>query len=161
MISYRTLILPVLVVTGCASRNADVDLRKEKEMLLAMHKKGRAAHFNLDAVAMASVAADSVITVYGGKIGRVTKEQTVARFTRSFEGAEYSKWDDLEEPIIRISDDGTLAWMITRLEVKRTKRDSTGKAVPEAFIYAGITTYKKTERGWVREANVSTFEETL
>jgi hypothetical protein len=44
------------------------------------------------------------------------------------------------------------------LEVKRTKKDGSGEEVPEGFIYAGIMTYKKVGRRWLKEANVSTFE---
>jgi hypothetical protein len=155
----RTLLFLFVLSAMLTACSSPVNLEKEKEMLLAIHKKGREKHFNLDAEAMGDGAVDSLITVYGGNVTRVTKEQVVSRFKRSFEGAEYSKWDDLEEPVVRISDDATLAWVIVRLEVQRTKRDSTGKTNPEAFIYAGITAYKKVNSDWTREANVSTFTE--
>jgi hypothetical protein len=78
--------------------------------------------------------------------------------TEYFKDAKYSKWENMVEPIIRVSDDGTMGWIITRLDVKRTKKDSTGKEKPEGFIYSGIMTYKKIDGVWIKEANVSTFE---
>ncbi len=64
----------------------------------------------------------------------------------------------MEEPIIRISQDGSMAWMITRVRVRRTQKDATGKEREQKFNYAGIMTYEKKDGKWMRVANVSTSE---
>jgi len=148
------------LVTACKNKadNQPVDLEKEGQALLAMHMADRQAHFDTDANALFENSLDTFIWVGNAQIIHISKTDAIKRFEENFSGATYAKWDDLDEPIIRISDDGTLAWIITKLEVKRTKKDGSGEEVPEGFIYAGIMTYKKVGRRWLKEANVSTFE---
>ena len=148
------------LVTACKDKadNQPVDLKKEEQALLAMHMADRKAHFETDANALFENSLDTIIWVGNAQIIHISKADAIKRFEENFSGATYAKWDNLDEPILRISDDGTLAWIITKLEVKRTKKDGSGEEVPEGFIYAGIMTYKKVGRRWLKEANVSTFE---
>ena len=79
-------------------------------------------------------------------------------FTGYFRDAKYYEWDDVEEPIIRISNDASMAWMITRTRVRRVQKTADGTEKEEKFVYAGIMTYEKRDGRWVRVANVSTAE---
>ena len=81
-----------------------------------------------------------------------------AKIAKYFEGAHYEAWDDLEPPIVRISEDGSMAWVVSRLQVKRTQRPPSGEAREQSFVYAGIMLYEKRDGRWVCVANVSTFE---
>jgi hypothetical protein len=146
------------LVTACKNKagNEPVDLEKDKQALLAMHMADRKAHFDTDANALFENSLDTFVWVGDAQIVHISKTDAIKRFEQNFSGATYSKWDNLDEPIIRISDDGTLAWMITKLEVRRTKKDESGEEVPEGFIYAGIMTYKKVGGKWLKEAWRST-----
>ena len=79
-------------------------------------------------------------------------------FTQYLRNAKYYEWDDVEEPIIRISNDSSMAWMITRTRVPRVQTKADGAEQEEKFVYAGIMTYEKRDGRWLRVANVSTFE---
>jgi hypothetical protein len=147
----------ILLLLSCKQENK-VDLEKERQTLLEMHQSDRQAHFERDPYALLEVSLDTFISVSNAKITRGLKKDRITFFKNNFEGATYSKWDNLEEPIVRISSDGTLAWMIIRIEVSRTKKNENGDEVPEGFTYAGIMTYKKVNGKWMKEANVSTFE---
>jgi hypothetical protein len=81
-------------------------------------------------------------------------------FAGYFHDAKYYEWDDMEEPIIRISDDAGMAWMIPRTRIRRVQKNADGTAKEEKAVYAGIMTYEKRDGRWVRMANVSTFEPT-
>jgi hypothetical protein len=105
-----------------------------------------------------SGAIDDFVSVSSGKISRPTVSESKARFREVFRGAKYYEWDDVEPPIVRISNDGSMAWMIVRVRVRRSKKDSAGVEREEKFIYAGITTFEKREGRWVGTSNVSTFE---
>lgn len=139
-------------------REQPVDFDKERQTLLAMHANDRRAHFETDANVLLESSIDTFTWVGNAQISRTVKKDRIKVFEQNFSGAAYSKWDNLEEPIVRISDDGTLAWMITKLEVRRTKKNDKGREAQEGFIYAGIMTYKKVDGKWLKEANVSTFE---
>ena len=126
--------------------------------MLRLHKSDREAHFRTDIEQLQVSAPKEFITVSGGKIYRVTKSAELKHFTDYFKGAKYYEWDDVEEPIIRISKDGSMGWMITRIQVRRTQKSGAGAETERKFIYAGIMTYEKRDGKWVRVANVSTFE---
>ncbi len=135
-----------------------VNQEKERAELLRLHKSDREAHFKTDVELLQRSAPEEFITVNGGKIYRVTKSDERKHFTDYLKDAKYYEWDDVEEPIIRISKDGSMAWMITRIRVRRTQKNDTGTEREQKFIYAGIMTYEKRDGKWIRVANVSTFE---
>lgn len=134
------------------------DLEKERAALLEVHRTDRRAHFETDVNLLLKHSADEFISVDGGKISRSTRAEVRALFEDYFKNAKYYEWDDLEPPIIRISNDASMAWMIVRIRVKRTQKLASGEEKERAFVYAGIMTYEKWKGKWVRTANVSTFE---
>lgn len=137
-----------------------VDLEKEKTELLKIHQKDRQAHFETNPELLVSNHPDTgFISVRNGTIGQISKDDLKKVFENNFKSAKYYEWDDLEPPIIRISGDGNMAWMIVRLRVRRTKTDAAGKDKEEKFIYSGIMTYEKRNEKWIKIANVSTFQE--
>lgn len=147
-------VFSVLSVAG----QVRVDLEKEKAELLRIHRSDREAHFKTNPELLLQRSPDEMISVNQGKIERAKKEDRQKIFAEYFKGAKYLEWDDLEEPIIRISNDGSMAWMITRLKVRRTQADSNGKEQETKFVYAGIMTYERRSGEWIKVANVSTFE---
>jgi hypothetical protein len=134
-----------------------LDLEQEHTALLRVHATDRRAHFETNVDLLLAHAADQFISVSAGQIFRMTKAEVRAMFEASFREAKYYEWDDLEPPIVRISADASMAWMIVRTTVRRTQSDSSGTQQERSFIYAGIMTYEKQDGRWVRVANVSTF----
>lgn len=132
-----------------------INLAREKEELLKVHHIDRQAHFQTDPNLILRHAADEFIAVSNGKVSRSTREEVKKFFEGYFKNAKYSQWDDLEPPVIKISNDASMAWMIVRIKVSRTEG---GSQKETSFVYAGIMTYEKKNGKWVRVANVSTFE---
>jgi hypothetical protein len=134
------------------------DLEKEKAELLRIHEEERQAHFKTDVELLVAHQAEEFISVSNGKITTEKKQQTRQFFQKYFENAKYFEWNDTEPPIIRISKDATMAWVIVKVRVRRTQKDESGKDQETKFIYAGIMTYEKQNGKWIAIANVSTFE---
>ncbi len=160
MKSMRRLTLVLLFVSAAAFTQAQtsVDLEKEKAGLLRIHEAGREAHFKTDVGLLQTDSPEVFVSVSRGKIHKSSKADERKMFTEYFRGAKYYEWDDMEQPIVRVSKDGSMGWMITRVRVRRVQKDKSGTEVEEKFVYAGIMTYEKQEGKWVRVANVSTFE---
>lgn len=156
----KCLRLALMLVAAAASAEAQtpVDLEKERAELLRLHKQGREAHFKTDVELLLANSPDEFVSVSAGKINRPRRADTRKMFTEYFRGAKYFEWDDIEEPIVRVSNDGSMGWMITRVRVRRVQQDKSGREVEEKFVYAGIMTYEKQKGKWTRVANVSTFE---
>ena len=155
---FVTPILLFITWATCASAHPSPDLEKEKAELLRLHQSDREAHFKTDVDALLANSPDEMISVSRGKISRPSKDDARKMFTGYFRDAKYHEWDDVEEPIIRVSNDASMAWMITRTRVRRVQKNAAGEEKEEKFVYAGIMTYEKRDGRWVRVANVSTFE---
>ena len=152
----------LLLFVACAvsaSAEPSADLEKEKAELLRIHKSDREAHLKTDVDRLLENSPEEMISVGRGKINRSSKDDARKMFTGYFRDAKYYEWDDVEEPIIRISNDASLAWMITRTRVRRVQKKADGAEQEEKFVYAGIMTYEKRDGRWVRVANVSTAEQ--
>jgi hypothetical protein len=133
-------------------------VERAKQELLALHARDRQAHFDTDADALVVPFAESIIDVRNGAMQHVTREDKRQDFTQYFKNATYYEWDDLQAPIVQVSLDGNLGWMITQTKVRRVQTDETGTGREREFIYAGIMTYEKRGGEWRCTANVSTFE---
>jgi len=158
MMKYSISIILLAVSSIITHNQLQVDLEKEKAELLRLHKSDREAHFKTDVDLLQASAPEEFIAVSNGKIYRTKRTDERRQFAEYFKGAKYYEWDDVEEPIVRISKDGSMAWMITHVRVRRTQKDAAGKEQEQRFIYAGIMTYEKQAGKWVRIANVTTFK---
>ena len=155
----KRVILLFVASAVYATAQPSADLEKEKTELLRLHKLDREAHFKTNVDLLLATAPEEFISVARGKISRSTKEDARKMFTGYFRDAKYYEWDDLEEPITRISNDASMAWMIVRTRIRRVQRNPDGTEKEEKAVYAGIMTYEKRDGRWVRVANVSTFEQ--
>ena len=154
-----TLTLLFVACGLCASAQPSANLEQEKAELLRLHKSDREAHFKTDVDLLLENSPEEMISVSRGKISKPSKADARKMFTGYFRDAKYYEWDDVEEPIIRVSNDASMAWMITRTRVRRVQKNAEGAEQEEKFVYAGIMTYEKRDGRWVRVANVSTFEQ--
>lgn len=158
MKSVMPLMLMLVVgIVGLWSQKP-FDLEGEEGELLKTHRRDRQAHFQTDADLLLTDHSEEFISVSRGKLNRPKKTEARKMFQAYFRNATYHEWDDLEPPVVRVSNDGSMAWLITRLKVRRTQKDAAGADKEEKFVYAGIMTYEKRDGKWVKTANVSTFE---
>jgi hypothetical protein len=130
-----------------------VDLDRERAALLEMHRREIRAHIERDAAWIGATTAEEFVSATGGRIDRTTRKDVQSFFEKYLEGATYPVYEDLEPPIIRISDDGSMAWILSRMKVRRIE-----DGAERSFVYAGIMTYEKRDGAWVRVSNASTFE---
>ena len=153
------LCLLAVVLVPKAVDKPKPDLENEGLDLLEIHRQDWRAHFETDAELLLKNSNAEMVSVSSGKINRSSRDQIRQMFTEYFKNAKYYEWDDLEPPIIRISADASMAWMIVNTRVRRTQKLSSGEERETSFVYAGIMTYEKQQGKWVKTANVSTFEE--
>lgn len=130
------------------------DLAAERAALLEMHRAEIRAHIERDADALAKDHGDDFVSASRGKLSRSTREQTRKFFGEYFAGATYPQYEDIEPPVIRVSDDASMAWILSRVRVRRVDKDG-----QSGFVYAGMMAYEKRNGRWIRVANASTFEE--
>jgi hypothetical protein len=132
---------------------AEQDLDRERSALLELHARVRRAHFETDVEQLLADDADVRINVRDARVERRRREDSVRTFTEYFDGATYHEWDDIEPPIVSVSRDASLAWMIVSVRVRRTKNGEELR-----FRYAGIDTFEKRGGRWIKVAEVGTFQ---
>ena len=133
-----------------------IDLEKEKYALIRRHIQDRRAHFDKDIDTLLAGMADEQINIRDGRVSRRSHAEAEDGFTAYFnQVAEFIHWDDLQPPIIQISQDGAMAWMVNqvRLHYRSINDEETD------LICTWLMVYEKQNGGWVAVANASTFSD--
>ncbi len=138
-----------------ANRDADESASAKAE-LLAVHQAARRAHLNRDVDFIVAGMGPEFTTVHEGDIRVMSREDVRKQFTEYFRGAEFSAWDDLEPPVIRISPDGNMGWMIVRVRIAYTKTNPGGATSKEDTVMAWMSAYEKHDGKWLLVANATT-----
>ncbi|WP_169301390.1 nuclear transport factor 2 family protein [Pontimicrobium aquaticum] len=141
------IIIFSLSVISC-NKSKSFSLDKETAKILKMHHAQREYHFNKDSIAFANQLSKNFISVNKGEISKPTKEATIARYNNYFSSVEFVKWDDVSEPLIKFSDDGTLAYTIVDKVVTITYKNENDSLVEEETRFAWTAIYKKYGDEW-------------
>ncbi|WP_347922332.1 nuclear transport factor 2 family protein [Pontimicrobium sp. SW4] len=139
-----------LVIIVCVSCNKQqpFSIEKETASILKLHHAQREYHFNKDSMAFANQLSKNFISVNRGEISKPTKDATIARYNSYFSSVEFVKWDDVSEPIIKFSDDGSMAYTIVDKIVTVTFKDSTENIIEEETHFSWTAIYKKYGDEW-------------
>ena len=143
-----------ILICSCNSR---IDNRSgDSEIILQMHSNQRDYHFNKDSVAFADQLSENFISVNRGIISQPTKEETISRYHHYFSSVEFIKWDDKSEPIIKFSDDGSIAYTIVDKIVSVRYEDDNGKIQESETEFAWTAIYRKYGKEWKIDCVTST-----
>lgn len=133
-------------------------MEEEKQMLVKVLQQERKAHFDKDIDLFLGTFADSIVSVYNGKVEINTHDETKSRFTPYFKSVEFIKWDDVIEPMIDISDDGTMGYVVIKKTIVLTYPDTLGNPLIDSANYAWVSIYRKLQGEWKVVCNASTYE---
>jgi len=133
-----------------------VDLVKAKSEILALHNAQRSYHFQKDSISFANQLSESFISINRGEIKRPKREETISRYNGYFSSVEFLKWNDISEPIVRFSDDGSMAYTIVDKKVEISYQNAKGEKETELTHFAWTTIYKKHNSIWKIDCVTST-----
>lgn len=120
--------------------------------LLELHELQRTAHFNGDAKLLVSIIAEDFTEISNGKIISPKKEDLIMRFQNYFDAVTFVEWDDINPPIIKVSDDVSIAHMHVNKRVKfKTKEQN-----EESTTFAWTSTFQKINGNWFMTSITST-----
>lgn len=154
MIRYVYLLAYTIVAfSGCTG---SIDIGREKQNIRDILSQERKAHFDKNVDLFVSTFADSMISVHSGKTDRKSIDDYKKRFGPYFNRVTFSRWDDSKEPIIDISDDGSMAYAVVNKTVVLTYPDTLGKPFYDSTNYAWVSIYKKINGQWKGVCNAST-----
>lgn len=142
-----TLIFCLFLLLSCNNFNT-VDLSEERKKILELHQKQRDYHFFKDSISFANQMSENFISVNRGEISRPKKEVTISRYHQYFSSVEFLEWDDVSEPVIKFSDDGTMAYTIVDKIVSVSYLNQKGDTVQGKTHFAWTAIYRKYGDEW-------------
>jgi hypothetical protein len=141
--------IPLLV--ACNAVNHEHEEMAIRELL----KQEQRAHLEKDTELFVSEFAPDMIGINKGKASVLTTEEHLERFGQYFSNVDFIAWEDTAEPLIRFSDDATLAYAILQKQVILTQKDDV-TSKPDTTNFAWISVLRKMDGQWKIECNVST-----
>ncbi|MHA1967576.1 MAG: hypothetical protein ACW964_07225 [Candidatus Hodarchaeales archaeon] len=134
------------------------DFESYRSEIIALHEKEIEAHMNKNVEFFVKDIADEYVTVSFGEIRKPTLEEIRSQFTSYLTNTVFTKYEDLQEPIIRFSKDGSLAWAIFQVAVKGKRKRDDGSEKNLDFTCAWITLYERQDDKWIRLTDGSSFK---
>jgi len=116
--------------------------------LLRIHYADRAAHFGRDAASMVARFSDDHASVSRGRVSSQTREANRTRMQAYFDASTSIEWDDIAPPIIRVSDDASMAYAIVQKRVRLRAKNAAGGEEEQVEIFAWLSTYQKIGGQW-------------
>jgi hypothetical protein len=146
--------LSLLVLLGLGACGLGPDLDADRAELLRLHDQARTAHLEKRVDLMGFP--DSLLEIARGTVKVRSAADNEARFRAYFDRSTFTEWADLAPPVIRISPDGRMAYVVVQKSVRLTAPDSSGIARPEHTVYAWLEVYEKRSGKWTLAVVVST-----
>lgn len=125
------------------------------DVLLRMHEAVIQAHLNKDAAAWTALEADTTISANNGEVTRLDRANRLSSRQRYLERTTFEGYRDVKPPIVEISDDGTLGWVIVEVEIIGWTARMDGTIEDVSNTWAWIELYKKEGSTWKMVGNVS------
>ena len=152
MISCLTFAICCAGLIACTS-DKKFDVEKEKTILLKLDAQMRENHFSKNARGMSEGFSPDFIELNRGKMGHRSEEQAFERFEKYFNSVDFIKWDNNQDPVVRFSDDGSVAYMMVDKEVIVKQLED---GVIDTTVFTWMSVFKKVNGKWILDAVAST-----
>lgn len=156
--NMRIGLLPVFVILLCFSCKRETDKEKLKAELLTIHHDLIRAHLTNDPALSVQNLSENFASVKDGEITFPYRDEVLSGITDYISDTTFSEYRDLQEPVIGLSEDGTVGWVIARVSVRGERKLNDGTTREISFICSWMTLYRRIRGAWVTEAEVSTFD---
>lgn len=145
-------LLLLCFLSACTSFNHET----ETQRILDLHHAQRDYHFNANTEAFARQLSDDFVSINRGRITQPSFEENFNRFDAYFNAVSFLKWDDVEEPMVRFSKDGSLAYTVVQKTVEAEYPNEEGDPRIGRTDFAWLAVYRKTQNDWKIECVAST-----
>jgi len=147
----------LLGAASCATAPASGRKAEERE-LLRLHQTVLDAHLASDIELLLRDEEDYYVIASDGAISRPTREQRRAGLGPYLQATRFLVYRDLVPPVVEVSADGSLGWVIVQIEAQGEQRTASGAVERLEFVSAWIELYRKQNGRWLRVGNVSNFK---
>ena len=147
-------LLPAILILWSAPLLAQ-DTSADVRSLRRLHNELLEAHRTGDVERWMSLESREYVSANGGRVTFPEFSDRRAQRAVYLAGATFEVYRDLREPLVRVSEDGSLGWLIAEVEVRGSSASSSGESEPIHDIWAWVELYEKVEGAWRLVGNVS------
>lgn len=141
-----------------AEFRAPTDRLTDEQALLRLHRLFMDGHLFGRTTGMNEGLANEVVIVNRGDVHPLSGDETLQTLKEILARTDYTVYDDLIRPVVRVSGDGTLGWVIVQVAASGNRLDEQGTAAgPLKFVSAWVELYEKVDGSWKMSGNVSNF----
>ena len=149
------LLIAAVSLGGSGSTGAVAQTSADEIEIRRIHREVIRAHVeNLPDLWMSLESAE-YISVNGGRISFPSASDRLAGRRAYLDAATFTRYEDLREPVVRISDDGTLAWLVAEVAVSGSVTGADGELETFDDVWAWIELYERGPEGWRIVGNAS------
>ena len=138
--------------------NNTTDLNSLRSEIREIHRTFIDAHLEADVEAVLQDQAESLLFVANGDVHERTLDETRSLMSDYLPNTRFSEYRDVAEPIVGVSEDGSLGWSIVQVKVAGHRTMPDGSEREMDFTCAWLTLYARQDGRWKRTAEVSTFK---
>lgn len=130
----------------------------DPDVLRALHEKVLDAHRESNVELLLEDEAAEYVVANRGAITRPSVDERRTQLGSYLGRTTFKEYRDVTEPIVRVSSDGSLGWVIVQVQASGIQTTPAGQKEPLEFVSAWIELYEKRDGRWVRVGNVSNFK---
>lgn len=129
--------------------------QEDEEQLRSLHTSIIQAHLENRLDDWMSIEATDYVSANGGRVSFPSLQERRVSRAAYLEGATFTRYRDLRDPVVRVSEDGSLGWLVAEVEVAGTLKQDDGSAEAFEQVWAWIELYARTPDGWKLVGNAS------
>jgi hypothetical protein len=148
-----------VLLAGATGALAGPAPASDADELRALHAKVMRAHRESKIDILMEDEAPDYVIANRGKISGPTLDQRRNGLGPYLRSTAFSEYRDMVEPVVKVSADGTLGWVVVQVQARGVQTSDAGKKEPVEFQSAWIELYEKRQGRWLRVGNVSNFKE--
>jgi hypothetical protein len=131
---------------------------QEQARLLHLHRSALQAHMEKDAGAFLAAYASQWYDVRTAGIRLRTKEEALPAIDQYFRRTHFADISEVTAPIIHLSADASMAWVIGEMRVRASQEVSNDQERDFSFRCAWVSIYEKHEGEWAQVVDASFFQ---
>jgi hypothetical protein len=146
------------LVRRVAAARDEAKAAGDSRRLEALHGKVMAAHRRSDVEMLLGDEAEDYVVASRGEVTHPGLDERRARLGAYLESTKFEEYRDVIDPIVRVSPDGLLGWVVVQVKARGVQTGAAGEKAPIAFVSAWIELYENRNGRWYRVGNVSNFK---
>ncbi len=142
-----------LGISACSNKK---EMENEVDKIMDLHKLQKKYHFEKMSKEFVEQFSRDHISINKGTISKLSKTELEKRFQKYFNSVNFIKWDDKTPPIIRFSQDRSMAYSVVNKEVIIEYLNEENHSARDTTQFAWLAIYTKEKGNWKLDCIAST-----